>query len=104
MGDWIISDLVSAAQTTGCYNAGGNNIFAARAFNKTAGILAAYPKKVESGKELKSVQGIGKGSQDKVNSCSLSATACTTNAVACKPPGMNHSIFYALLTAPDMLW
>ena len=46
--------------------AGGNNVFAARAYNKTAGILAAYPKKVEAGKELKSVQGIGKGSMDKV--------------------------------------
>ena len=41
-------------------------MFAARAYNKTAGILAAYPKAVESGKELKTVQGIGKGSMDKV--------------------------------------
>ncbi|DBA94786.1 TPA: hypothetical protein ACH3X1_002331 [Trebouxia sp. C0004] len=46
---------------------GGNNVFAARAYNKTAGILAAYPKKVEAGKELKSVQGIGKGSMDKID-------------------------------------
>lgn len=46
--------------------AGGNSIFAARANKKTAGIIAAYPKKIESGKELKSIQGIGKGSQDKV--------------------------------------
>lgn len=44
-------------------------MFAARAYNKTAGILAAYPKTVESGKELKSVQGIGKGSMDKVACC-----------------------------------
>ncbi|DBA85139.1 TPA: hypothetical protein ACH3X2_005859 [Trebouxia sp. C0005] len=46
---------------------GGNNVFAARAYNKTAGILAAYPKKVGAGKELKSVQGIGKGSMDKID-------------------------------------
>ncbi len=51
--------------------AGGNNVFAARAYNKTAGILAAYPKKVEAGKELKSVQGIGKGSMDKVHCAML---------------------------------
>ena len=49
-----------------CNGAGGNHVFAARAYNKTAGILAAYPKTVESGKELKLVQGIGKGSMDKV--------------------------------------
>ena len=51
--------------------AGGNNVFAARAYNKTAGILAAYPKKVGAGKELKSVQGIGKGSMDKVHCAML---------------------------------
>lgn len=49
-------------------------MFAARAFKKTAGILEAYPKAVESGKELKSVQGIGKGSMDKV---------CTSNFIEC---------------------
>lgn len=47
-------------------HAGGNSVFAARNYNKIAGMLAAYPKKVESGKELKSVQGIGKGTMDKV--------------------------------------
>lgn len=53
----VVMDLV---------HAGGNNMFAARANTKIAGILAAYPKKVESGKELKSVQGVGKGTMDKV--------------------------------------
>ena len=45
---------------------GGNSIFAANANNKVAGILAAYPRAVKEGKELKSVKGVGKGSMDKV--------------------------------------
>lgn len=48
------------------HDAGGNSIFAANASNKVAGILAAYPKTVKEGKELKSVKGVGKGSMEKV--------------------------------------
>lgn len=42
-------------------------MFAARANKKTAAVIASFPKKIESGKELKAIQGIGKGSQDKVS-------------------------------------
>lgn len=49
-----------------CTYVGGNSIFAANASNKVAGILAAYPRAVKEGKELKSVKGVGKGSMDKV--------------------------------------
>ena len=63
----VITSVGNTQHGDDCHgSAGGNGVFAARAFNKTAGILANYPKKVESGKELKSVQGIGKGSMDKV--------------------------------------
>ena len=50
------------------FYAGGNSMFAARASNKVAGILEAYPNVVKEGKELKAVKGIGKGSMDKVTS------------------------------------
>ena len=63
--------------------AGGNSMFAARANKKTAGIVAAYPKRIESGKELKSIAGIGKGSQDKVSTTSLLATAHTQIVYQC---------------------
>ena len=66
MPDFLEEPCSTMASGTFSSCAGGNNVFAARAYNKTAGILAAYPKKVEAGKELKSVQGIGKGSMDKV--------------------------------------
>ncbi len=69
MPDFLEEPSSTMALGTFSSCAGGNNVFAARAYNKTAGILAAYPKKVEAGKELKSVQGIGKGSMDKVILC-----------------------------------
>lgn len=50
----------------GGHDAGGSSIHAASAISKVAGILAAYPKAVTSGKELKSVKGVSKGSMDKV--------------------------------------
>lgn len=63
---WRLSCSV-AQQSCFCgYETGGNSIFAANANNKVAGILAAYPKAVKEGKELKSVKGVGKGSMDKV--------------------------------------
>jgi DNA polymerase/3'-5' exonuclease PolX len=40
--------------------------FKARAYRKSAGIIAAQPKKVEAGKELKNIAGIGKATMDKV--------------------------------------
>lgn len=40
--------------------------FKARAFRKSAGIIAGHSKKVESGKELKHMAGIGKATMDKV--------------------------------------
>ena len=52
-------------------------MFAARANKKTAAIVAGYSKKIESGKELKSIAGIGKGSQDKVR------TSAKTHSVLC---------------------
>jgi hypothetical protein len=40
--------------------------FKARAYRKSAGVIAGYEKKVESGKELKNLAGIGKATIDKV--------------------------------------
>lgn len=59
-------------------------MFAARANKKTAGIVAGYSKKIESGKELKSIAGIGKGSQDKVRtSAKTHSVLCVEGCVCC---------------------
>ena len=68
--------------------AGGNSLFAARANKKTAAVIASYPKKIESGKELKAIQGIGKGSQDKVSG-RVSKALLLLNAAALH--NMRHS-------------
>ena len=48
----------------------GDNPFGVRATAKAATIIAAYPTKITSGKELAKLQGIGKATVQKV--CNLS--------------------------------
>ena len=76
--------------------AGGNSIFAAQANKKTAAVIASYPKKIESGKELKAIKGIGKGSQDKVSGHApealvMLAPEALLMLTAAPPHNMHHS-------------